>query len=487
MASVNPFVEQRQRAINIEKANVPYEPFYGNDTIRTVVYAFTTIVLIVGLLGCGTGVGVISDLFWLDKDASYSFRKLEGNNTYKALRATLTTAISCCALTCLLLLIIVFLYFFYLEQDFLFSERMAINLSVMSQGPNRIRRVAGLLSSYVYPTQDKENDTNRNSLANDFLENLRRSYFGYTGLGPQNEEEYRNMVRNLNTRNQVGGGFGSDIRNITPQEYDSIVAQVKQENLDDTPQELAQKTKRAIALYGATKTELYRPELINQGIIPSEDDLYLQQQRIVRNNSALNHNETRRAEAETVKQMIQQQQQQEAEQAAANQRVQNVANRNALIDGDLNRPSYQELMNREKEFSINKDYAQRQLQAVNNPTPGFMYTPQQIAVAQAEASNYTRLHEHYNKLLNERNAQLAQVEQTLGNRQVGENWSEKPTDLAPNHVGVVNVGLPFDIRQQQGNPQGNNRGGPQPQPGNVPVNNGGNRNPRANNRVGPRQ
>lgn len=225
-----------QRAASLEKANVPFEPFYGNKGMRLTYAAFTWLILIFGIIGLACGTGIFGRLFWnasattiaenlgastLDDDDAADTR-------YRDMRATLVAAISCCAFVGILLLILIVLYFFYLEQDLLFSERMSINLATMSQGPNRIRRVAGLLSTYVYPQESGENDTARNNLANDLLQNLRKSYYSYTGFEPQTEAEYQQMVRNLGTARGVRQDqFVNSGTMATPEEVAAIQQQAR--------------------------------------------------------------------------------------------------------------------------------------------------------------------------------------------------------------------------------------------------------------------
>lgn len=238
MASVTSWFDsspERQRTINLEKANVPYEPFYGNKGVRVTYNVFTYLILIFGIIGLICGVGVIGRLFW-NKNPREIAENLGAATTdadegtkdaadvrYRDMRATLLTAITCCAFIGVLLLILIVLYFFFLEQDLLFSERMSINLATMTQGPDRIRRVAGLLSTYVYPQQTAGSDTARNNLANDLLQNLRKSYYAYTGFEPKNEAEYQQLVRSLGTvRSGDDRGFVNPVNQISPQEYNVI-------------------------------------------------------------------------------------------------------------------------------------------------------------------------------------------------------------------------------------------------------------------------
>ena len=216
-----------QRLSNLDKANVPFEPFIGNDYIRQTYYAFTIIIFLLGLIGVVCGFGVIGNLFFYNNPnivaehlgASTFDDDGAADTKYKDMRATLIASLTCCSIVGILVLIMIILYFFFLEQDLLFSERMSINLATMTQGPDRAHRAAGLLSTLVYPQgATGEDDTARNNLANDILQNLRKAYYKYNDIEPSNDE-YQQLVRNVGiSRTQAQTNFINPSGMATPAE-----------------------------------------------------------------------------------------------------------------------------------------------------------------------------------------------------------------------------------------------------------------------------
>ncbi len=178
-------------------------PFIGNKSVRIASSALVAILFIFITGAMWTSFSVMIQLFVLDNEND-SYDTLENDKKYKEWKRTLESSLGLCGAVIITIVILLVLYFLYLETDFEFSERLSLNLATATQGPDRLRKVAGLLTNYVYPPGSVSNSV-RNSLANQFIVRLRQAYTKHNDIQPLAPDEYDNMMK---MRTESGGGWG---------------------------------------------------------------------------------------------------------------------------------------------------------------------------------------------------------------------------------------------------------------------------------------
>ena len=148
-------------------------PFKSNTGVR-IGFGIITVMLMI-FLACivGTTSTITSKIFY----ASTPDESLENSDKKeydRANKASIGLSVSG-----LLLVIGLIVCFFMVpggvKYSLDYSTRLAEDLALVTQGPERLRRASGLLSYYLYPKGDKD-EGKRASAANDILNNLRTSY-----------------------------------------------------------------------------------------------------------------------------------------------------------------------------------------------------------------------------------------------------------------------------------------------------------------------
>lgn len=212
---------QTNRILSLQETMKPQTPFIGNKNIRVASGALLGILFIFILGSMLTSAVVMWKLFWDGKNPGSSYSILmESNPDHKEWKRALESSLGLCGAVILVIVILLVLYFLFLETDFMFSERLSRNLSIATQGPDRLRKVAGLLTNYVYPPGSVP-DTVRASLANQFIMRLRQAYDTQNQITRLAPEDYDNLETIRGTSaGQVG--FTPGTQNLTSQEYQLI-------------------------------------------------------------------------------------------------------------------------------------------------------------------------------------------------------------------------------------------------------------------------
>lgn len=214
--------DQNQRVVSLEKVIGPKIPFIGNRSIRIASGALVAILFIFLLGAMGTSAVVLGQLFWApNKDDSYNILKLSDKD-HKEWKRALESSLGLCGAVVIVILILLILYFIYLRVDFEFSERLSTNLSIATQGPNRLRKVAGLLTDYVYPKGSVSDDVRAN-LANQFIMRLRDAYTTHNDIGQLTPEQYNKLNEGDKYKDiRTAEGFVPGSATPTAEEYDLL-------------------------------------------------------------------------------------------------------------------------------------------------------------------------------------------------------------------------------------------------------------------------
>ena len=208
---------QTVRKLSLQETMKPQTPFIGNKTTRVASGALIGLLFIFILGSMLTSAVVLWKLFWDGKNPGSSYGILmESNPEHKEWKRALESSLGLCGAVILVIVILLILYFLFLETDFMFSERLSRNLSIATQGPDRLRQVAGLLTNYVYPPGSVP-DSVRASLANQFIMRLRQAYDTQNQITRLSPEDYENIEKIRKTT-----GFTPGTQNLTSQEYQLI-------------------------------------------------------------------------------------------------------------------------------------------------------------------------------------------------------------------------------------------------------------------------
>ncbi len=161
----------------LSETRSPLPRFSNNKASRTVfgwMYIFTVIMIVASV---SLAVGVVWLAMGFQNDFSTTYFDPDSSD-YKSYKLSVEASLGMCAGTCILLIILLVLYFVYLEEGFTFSQRLSNNLAVASQGPDRLRKMTGLMSGLVY--RDPEQSAERTNYANSLMKQFIDTYHGYS-------------------------------------------------------------------------------------------------------------------------------------------------------------------------------------------------------------------------------------------------------------------------------------------------------------------
>ena len=204
--------------VSVKDAGAEKTPFRDEKSLRWSYWFMILGVMLFILATWGLSMTSYAVIFWQDTDASVR-HLTKDNKSYDEFKNVLMSSIAFGAATCVFLIIMIALYFLYLEQNFLFAERLSNELTIAAQGPDRLKKVAGLMSSYVYP---KGQEAARAKYADDLLEKLRGSYQQENKINPLTPEEYQRLYGddyNRRTGQRLVGGRQYPERGPSPEDY----------------------------------------------------------------------------------------------------------------------------------------------------------------------------------------------------------------------------------------------------------------------------